>query len=184
MEKILNIYSLKRSSTTEMMDEFEGYGEDNKEKYEKLCLKNVLYIFSDDFSFYVDLIIERVTSGQKLYGDITPTILKNGKSKYLEGLANYIADTAGRKTIMKELEQTGVFSGKTIQINPSYQFRAQTSLDRSGYGKIWHGDDLIYEKNYGDTTVYGITEAVINLYGPFYFSTFRRRGDGSRSVKI
>ena len=115
MEKILNIYHLHKSSTTEIMDKFEGYGNENKEKYEKLCLKNALYIFSDDFFFYVDLIIERVPSEQKLYGDISFTELKQGKAKYL---ANYIADTAGRKSIMSELKQINILHKKNILLNP------------------------------------------------------------------
>ena len=179
MEEILNVYSLNRS-TTEIMDEFEGYGDKNKKPYEKLCLKNVLYIFSDCFAFYVDLIIERVDSGQKLHGDISFTELKKGEA---DNLANYIADTAGRKTIMKVLEQIDILHSKKIQLTPPFQLRAQTSLDRSGFGKIWHGADLMYEKNFGDAKSYGITEAVIKLYATDIFS-ISRRGPSIKSVRV
>lgn len=138
-------------STVKLMDDFESLNEDDFQKYDVLMLTVGYYYPS--LGVKADLLIERCTTGcQEIKGTITMSELKKREAY---SLFQYIKEEA--------LEQLGPdFADGYICFKKPYMLRAQNSLNRTGYGSIYNGYDLVRQGTlYGETTKYLITKAFV-----------------------
>lgn len=112
--------------SVEIMDQFEGIGENNKFIYNELILRNVIYLCLGESRYdFISLVIQR-GSGTEAVGDVTFTELKNGK---FDDLKNYIIDQSKKHDFRKFVDRK-----ETMLFDKPYHLRAQTSLNRIGYG--------------------------------------------------
>lgn len=138
--------------SVEVMDQFEGIGDNNRFIYNELILRDVAYLCLDETRYnFISLVIQR-RPGKEMIGDITFTEIKNGK---FDDLKNYIIDQSKKHDFKKFVD-----GKETMLFDKPYHLRAQTSLNRTGYGWEWDWSggygDYIEGTMYGETTDYGI----------------------------
>lgn len=144
VRKILEASVYDTTRTIDLMDKFEGYG--NNVAYQKLALCNIACLNFGEGYEYVTLIIERSKS-HRYVGNITFTELKQGQTSDLyKFLKNNIS-----------AEIVSEYKGKNIEytFDTPYLLRAQNSTNRSGYGWGFGGTQ------YGETTAYVFSGAYI-----------------------
>lgn len=144
-QKELSRWVNRYTTTVQIMDEFESLTPEGYYKYERLILKDSLFYCDTYFSY----IIER-RNGRDYVGDITMTELKNGDGWDLSSYAEEAIDRHNKR------KKTTKFRPKTeVMFKKPYHLRAQTSANRTGYGNIYEGYDLVLEGTlYGETTDY------------------------------
>lgn len=151
-----------KSTTIDLMDEFDGIGEKNQIIYNRLIIynQNLLCHIGENKIFNYALIIER-GSNKNVVGHITMTNLKD---TYLRPNVS-IGKCEGVKLVTLkehiENEVTEYVYNKYVDTNKPYMFsklyelKAQNSKNRSGYGNIYNGEYLVHEgTKYGETTSY------------------------------
>ena len=127
-------------SSVDLMDQFDERNSDNTYKYKRLVIKYYTLVDCiDSKNVWVNLLIDRISYGDKKFGDITFTELKRDSC---DGLREYI------KTAM---QANGHLTkvGEQIMFEVPYYLRAQRSVDRMPGG--WE-----YGTLYGETSAYGI----------------------------
>lgn len=150
----LSIILRRDTKTLDIMDRFEGFG-DKSIPYKRLIIKNSRYKkYNEHLKDYIlyDLVIER-SNGCEYIGDITFSSLKLGKD---EKLREYILSEVDEKIIDEFIDTDQVF-----RFSKPYLLRAQSSINRTGYGWEWNwnskGDcDVVEGTLYGETTDYYI----------------------------
>ncbi len=152
--------------TVNLMDRFEGFGEQYTKSYQRLVIKNGM-LFCNYGDPYIHLVIERRTSNN-IKGDITFTEFKQGE---IIGL---------RQHIIEELDHT-ILEGfcdkdQFYRFQTGYLLRAQNSKNRSGYGWSWNWKNgvgtYIKGTEYGETTDYVFVGAYIS--SSFLFDSINR----------
>lgn len=134
------IYSDTKSLA--VMDEFDGVGPNNKERYDRLVLWR-------EWRSY-EVVIER-GKAENPAGEITFTKYKKGEDSVLR---DFISSQATREELRKYVNKEEVF-----YFSKPFLFRAQNSLNRSGYGWNWDWSDqdnpIVMEGTlYGETNDY------------------------------
>lgn len=129
--------------TMKIFDEFETLTAEGFQKYKRLIITNNGY---GPICKY-QLIVER-REGRETVGDITITDFKQGYHN--TKLYDYIV-----AQINKYAEVNRLVPGIDILFDTPYALRAQNKSNRTGYGSIYHGEDLVHEgTKYGETTAY------------------------------
>ena len=149
-ERTMTEFIFKDSGTVHIMDAFEDVNEKGFRRYERLIVEN---FFSFDENFGFNLVIER--KGERAtVGSITMTEFKQG---YVQHLISHV-----KKEIRKmiSIRENQVKDGEMIFFEVPYLLRAQNSSNRTGYGNVYNGEDLIFEGTlYGETTSYAFIGA-------------------------
>lgn len=151
----LEICIFDDTRTVELMDRFEGIG--TEKPYDRLILKNAMYIRVGSLGEMIDLVVERSKS-KDFQGNITFTEYKKGE---IYDLREYIENQFTEKEIQNYKK-----SGELYKFSKPYLLRAQNSRNRSGYGWEWDWSDpyapLVNEGTlYGETTNYVFVGAYI-----------------------
>ena len=152
--------------TVNLMDRFEGFGEQYSKSYQRIVIKNGM-LFCNYGDPYLHLVVER-RSNNNVKGDITFTEFKQGETNGL------------RQHIFEELDHTILdgFCDKDLfyRFKTGYLLRAQNSKNRSGYGWYWNWKNGVgtYVKGteYGETTDYVFVGAYIS--SSFLFDSTNR----------
>lgn len=150
-------YIFNDTKTVELLDKFEGIGQQNERKYKRLVIENGKYFqISGGEIVYFNLVIER-GRGSDYVGDITFTEFKKGEDSELRAhIFSEITDEI--ISCYKDKDQFYRFS-------KPYLLRAQNSSNRTGYGWEWDWSggygDYIEGTLYGETTNYFFVGAYI-----------------------
>ncbi len=157
IREALKEYVYDDTRTIELLDKFEGIGEENPYVYDRLELMNPEYLWNDFEPFSVYLVIKRCKA-QDCVGDITFTKYKKGDT---EELRKYILDEITPEIVRKYKGTKSIF-----YFSKPYHLRAQNSNNRTGYGWEWDWSggvgSYIEGTLYGETTDYGFVGAYIN----------------------
>ena len=142
-------------STTKTVDLFDYFESTNKQGFQKFA--RLIFLRSEihhgNWFYYI---IERLQTDD-YEGDITATEFKRGETYRLRQYANAELD---RISATDEL-----YDGQVIIFEKPFHFRAQNSMNRTGYGNIYEGEDLIYEGTlYGETTDYAVVGILVEDY--------------------
>ena len=149
-ERTMTKYIYKDSGTIHIMDSFEAVNEKGFRKFDRMIIENS---FSYDENFAFCLILER-KGNRTTVGSITMTDFKQGYTRALTSHA--------KEEIRKQIEetQTQIKDGDIILFEVPFLLRAQNSSNRTGYGNIYNGEDLVHEGTlYGETTNYAFVGA-------------------------
>lgn len=150
-DRTLRKYIGRDTKTVSLMDQFESLTEEGFQKYVRIIDTGV-YTYSKDKGF--QFIIERL-NGREYSGDISMTDYKNFRNANLYAKA--------KNQIKRYLNSNEVNPEGNIEImfDKPYRLRAQNSNNRSGYGSIYDGSDLIRQGTlYGETTSYAVVGIV------------------------
>ena len=144
----LEVHISETTRTVELLDQFEGFG--NNEPYDRLILKNALYISKGKHHEYISLVVER-SRNCDFEGNITFTEFKQG---YTRELKEFVWKQISEDDLIKYKN-----SGEILRFSRLYRLRAQNSRNRSGYGWEWDWSTpyapLVTEGTlYGETTNY------------------------------
>lgn len=158
IKDVLCDYITPDTRTVELMDQFEGIGENNPYVFESLELVDMLTIRNKETgdSFHVRLVIRRCCV-EDCVGDIT---FSEYKQRQVKDLREYIAGE-----ITAEVLEEYQGENKLFYFSKPYHLRAQNSRNLTGYGWSWgwDGDVGRYQEGtlYGETTDYGFVGAYI-----------------------
>lgn len=143
-ERTMRTYLSRDTGTVALMDKFESLNEKGFKKYERMLIIDWNQ-YSSEMGYY--LFVER-RKGRDVIGGITMTDFKLGYTSKVNEHA--------RAEIDNYLENGGTLeNGQIIMFKTCYLLRAQNSSNRTGYGNIYYGDELVHEGTlYGETTSY------------------------------
>ena len=144
IKKILEAAIYENTRTVNLMDKYEGYGEDIS--YVQLVLRNIACLNIGGKYEYISLVIER-SKDHRYVGNITFTELKQG---FTRNLYEFM-----KKQISSEVVAEYKDAEKEFRFDTPYLFRAQNSTNRTGYGWGYGGTQ------YGETTAYVFVGAYI-----------------------
>lgn len=144
IRKLLETSVFNDTRTVDLMDRFEGYGEDVS--YLQLVLRNIACLNIGGNYEYISLVVER-SKDHRYIGNITFTELKQGATKNLYAFL--------RTQISEDVISTYKDTNEEFRFDTPYLFRAQNSSNRSGYGWGYGGTQ------YGETTAYVFVGAYI-----------------------
>lgn len=137
------------TKTVKLFDEFETKTEDGFRKYDRLIITNGAYGPECSYQHIVELHPEKDCVGR-----ITATDFKLG---HVLKLSEYIDEQ-----IIRYMKTHKLSVGEEIIFDKPYRFSAQNKSNRTGYGSVYNGEDLIYEGTYyGETDPYAFTGVVI-----------------------
>ena len=149
IKDVLCDYITSDTRTVELMDQFEGIGENNPYVFESLELVDMLTIRNEETGerFHVRLVIRRCC-------------VEEYKQRQVKDLREYIA-----REITAEVLEEYQGENKLFYFSKPYHLRAQNSRNLTGYGWSWgwDGDVGRYQEGtlYGETTDYGFVGAYI-----------------------
>ena len=142
-DRTLEAYVFSDTSTLALMDQFESLTEKGFKKYSRMILKNN-YKYNNSMSY--NFIIER-RMNRETVGDITMTEFKQNFTKKLVQHAN--------NEILNNMKNKAFIGKQDFMFNKCFLLRAQNSTNRTGYGNVYNGEDLVYAGTlYGETTSY------------------------------
>ena len=156
IKDVLCDYITPDTKTVELIDQFEGIGENNPYVFESLELVDMLMIRNKETGdrFHVRLVIKRCCV-EDCVGDIT---FSEYKKRQVKDLREYIAGEITSK-VLEEYQG----ENKLFYFSKPYHLRAQNSRNLTGFGWGWDGDVGRYQEGtlYGETTDYGFVGAYI-----------------------
>ena len=145
LERTMTQYVFKDSGTISIMDAFEATNEKGFRKFDRMIIEN-RFSFNENYSFC--LVLER-KGNRPTVGRITMTDFKQGHRSSLILYA--------KEEIKKKIEgtQKHIKDEDIILFDIPYLLQAQNSSNRTGYGNIYNGENIIYKGTlYGETTSY------------------------------
>ena len=142
--------------TIELLDEFEGIGDNNPYVYEMLEIPSAIYLWKNKKYISLSLVVKRCRASECV-GDITFTEFKQEK---VADLKNYVSKQITDTVVEKYQGKREIF-----YFEKPYHLRAQNSSNRTGYGWEWDWSggvgDYVEGTMYGETTDYGFVGAYI-----------------------
>lgn len=159
-EMVLETYVFDTTKSVQLLDRFEGLGEENNTIYERMILKNCKYgTTKEGHSFIYHLVIER-SKNRNYVGDITFTKFKKGQDRELR---HYICEQINKDIINKYAGTKEIY-----YFEKPFLLRAQNTSNRTGYGWEWNwsgGIGTSYEGTfYGETTSYVFAGVIIEKH--------------------
>lgn len=158
-QKDLYCYIHNDTTTTAIMDKFDGVGEYNTVIYDRIILRNNSFrINLGNYSCECLLIIKRITPRTHRFGDIT---FSDFKLEHGASVINY-----AKKTLEKKYKKhPKIIEQDKIMFDIPYYLRAQNSLNKIvvGWQWYWFGGELdcIEGTEYGETNMYGFVGVVL-----------------------
>ena len=154
---VLETYVFDRTKSIQLLDRFEGLGEENDTVYERMILKNRKFGMTEEGrTFTYHLVIER-SKDRNYVGDITFTKFKQGRDGEL---LHYICEQVSNDVLNKYAGTKEIY-----YFDKPFLLRAQNTSNRTGYGWQWDwsgGIGTSYEGTfYGETTSYVFAGVVI-----------------------
>ena len=154
--KILTKHIYNDTRTIDLLDEFEGIGDNHPYVYEMLEIPSALYIWKGCTSLTISLIVKRCRASECV-GDITFTEYKQDKTADLE---KYVS-----QQITDDIVEEYKGKREIFYFDKPYHLRAQNSSNRTGYGWEWDWSggigDYVEGTMYGETTDYGFVGVYI-----------------------
>ena len=133
--------------TVDLLDKYEGIGEQKKVIYKRLVIENGKYSrWTEEGMVSFNLVIER-GRGNDYVGDVTFTAFKKDETY---GLRKHIEEEVTEDVIKLYKDKNRFF-----RFSKPYLLRAQNSSNRTGYG--WEWDWSGGYGNYTEGTLYGET---------------------------
>ena len=138
------VFLPKYTSTIKLMDAFEALTIQGFRLYKTMIL-NPGYSYYD-LGYFISLIIERYDYAYEYQCEFTMSQIKRKQAKRL-------FDCIKKDFASKDIGDDDI--GSLIYLEEPIMLRAQTSNNRTGYGSIYNGENLIHEGTlYGETTSY------------------------------
>jgi len=159
-QKDLYCYIYNDTTTTAIMDKYDGVGKHNTTIYDRLILRNNSFrINLGDYSCECLLIIKRITPRTHKTGDITFT---DFKSEHGATVINY----AKKCIIQKYIKFPDIIKKNEIYFDIPYYLRAQNSLNKLVIGWEWYWDvdslNCMEGTEYGETNMYGFVGVIFS----------------------
>lgn len=176
-------YIFDTTKTIDLLDKFEGYGQDAPIRYRRIVIENCNYRnYSIGHGVGFNLVIER-GRGSDYVGNVTFTEFKKGEAYEL---SRYIEEEITEEIINKYVD-----TDQFYRFTKPYLLRAQNSSNRTGYGWEWDWSggygDYTEGTLYGETTNYFFVGAYITSdysYNPDKRKPFVEKKDLDDIVEI
>lgn len=154
--EVLTKHIYNDTRTIDLLDEFEGIGENNPYVYEMLEIPSAMYLWKNNQYLTLSLVVKRCRASDCV-GDITFTEFKQDK---VAELKNYVSQQITDNVVERYHGKRDIF-----YFDKPYHLRAQNSSNRTGYGWEWDWSggvgDYIEGTLYGETTDYGFVGVYI-----------------------
>lgn len=145
----------KVSSKTKSLEIMDIFEDRVNYDYKRIIFENVLTVFDkSDKKCRFNIIVERTPNNpHDVYGNITFTEFKNNKLDYL---LSHIANE------INNMDKNEIERGKVLLLSKPFEFRAQSSGNRTGYGSEYRNGECVYHGTlYGETCSYYINSILV-----------------------